>query len=102
LTVKEFVPETRHVRLEPATSPLFAIIHVKPPCLHAIRCTPLKMIKVECIARGYLVGLGLREYRNSGAVSGVRLPEGLVEGDTLPEPIFTPRPKSPTPDTTNS
>jgi phosphoribosylaminoimidazole-succinocarboxamide synthase len=59
----------------------------------AIRCTPLKMIKVECIARGYLVGLGLREYRNSGAVSGVRLPEGLVEGDKLPEPIFTPTTK---------
>lgn len=59
----------------------------------AIRCKPLKMIKVECIARGYLVGLGLREYRNSGAVSGVRLPEGLVEGDKLPEPIFTPTTK---------
>ncbi|MBN6040850.1 phosphoribosylaminoimidazolesuccinocarboxamide synthase [Amycolatopsis sp. 195334CR] len=59
----------------------------------AIRCKPLKMIQVECIARGHLTGLGLREYQRDGAVSGIRLPEGLVEGDKLPEPIFTPTTK---------
>jgi len=59
----------------------------------AIRCRPLKMIAVECIARGYLAGLGLREYQRDGAVSGVPLPPGLVEGDRLPEPIFTPTTK---------
>ncbi|AXB41878.1 phosphoribosylaminoimidazolesuccinocarboxamide synthase [Amycolatopsis albispora] len=58
-----------------------------------IRCKPLKMIQVECIARGHLTGLGLREYQRDGAVSGIRLPEGLVEGDKLPEPIFTPTTK---------
>jgi phosphoribosylaminoimidazole-succinocarboxamide synthase len=59
----------------------------------AIRCRPLKMLPVECIARGYLAGLGLREYQRDGAVSGVPLPAGLVEGDRLPEPIFTPTTK---------
>lgn len=59
----------------------------------AVRCKPLQMIQVECIARGYLVGLGLREYRRDGAVSGVELPSGLVEADRLPEPIFTPTTK---------
>lgn len=62
----------------------------------AIRCTPLRMIPVECIARGYLAGLGLREYEKSGTVSGVALPAGLVPGSRLPEPIFTPTTKSPT------
>ncbi len=60
----------------------------------AIRCRRLDMLPVECIARGYLVGLGLREYQQHGAVSGVTLPTGLVEADRLPEPIFTPTTKA--------
>jgi phosphoribosylaminoimidazole-succinocarboxamide synthase len=60
----------------------------------AIRCRRLDMLPVECIARGYLVGLGLREYQQHGAVSGVALPPGLVEADRLPEPIFTPTTKA--------
>src|SRR5439155_720835 len=60
----------------------------------AVRCKRLKMIEVECIARGYLAGLGLREYQATGAVSGVALPAGLVEGSRLPEPIFTPTTKA--------
>lgn len=62
----------------------------------AVRCRPLRMIQVECIARGFLAGLGLREYRATGAISGVKLPSGLVEGDRLPEPIFTPTTKAAT------
>jgi phosphoribosylaminoimidazole-succinocarboxamide synthase len=61
----------------------------------AVRCQRLEMIEVECIARGYLTGLGLREYEKTGGVSGVPLPAGLVEGDRLPEPIFTPTTKAP-------
>lgn len=61
----------------------------------AVRCRPLEMLPVECIARGYLTGLGLREYERTGAVSGVALPDGLVEGSQLPEPIFTPTTKAP-------
>ena len=61
----------------------------------AIRCQKLEMLPVECIARGYLAGLGLKEYEKDGAVSGVALPPGLVEGSKLPEPIFTPTTKAP-------
>jgi phosphoribosylaminoimidazole-succinocarboxamide synthase len=60
----------------------------------AVRCKPLRMIQVECIARGYLAGLGLKEYQAHGTVSGVQLPEGLREGDKLPTPIFTPTTKA--------
>jgi phosphoribosylaminoimidazole-succinocarboxamide synthase len=61
----------------------------------AIRCRRLEMVAVECIARGYLTGLGLVEYERTGAVSGVSLPLGLREADRLPEPIFTPTTKAP-------
>ncbi|GAA5170364.1 phosphoribosylaminoimidazolesuccinocarboxamide synthase [Pseudonocardia eucalypti] len=61
----------------------------------AVRCKRLEIIQVECIARGYLAGLGLREYQKQGTVSGVALPKGLVEGSKLPEPIFTPTTKAP-------
>jgi phosphoribosylaminoimidazole-succinocarboxamide synthase len=60
----------------------------------AIRCRRLDMVPVECIARGYLAGLGLDSYRATGAISGVRLPAGLVEADQLPEPVFTPTTKA--------
>jgi phosphoribosylaminoimidazole-succinocarboxamide synthase len=60
----------------------------------AVRCRKLDMIQVECIARGYLAGLGLKEYERDGSVSGVPLPTGLVEGSQLPEPIFTPTTKA--------
>jgi phosphoribosylaminoimidazole-succinocarboxamide synthase len=52
------------------------------------------MLPVECIARGYLAGLGLVSYNQSGSISGVRLPPGLAEGSRLPEPIFTPTTKA--------
>ncbi len=54
----------------------------------------LDMIPVECVARGYLTGGGLKDYRESGAVCGIVLPEGLVDGSRLPEPIFTPTTKA--------
>src|SRR5690606_29883461 len=60
----------------------------------AVRCRRLDMIPVECIARGYLAGTGLKEYERDGSVSGVPLPPGLVEGAQLPEPIFTPTTKA--------
>jgi len=60
----------------------------------AIRCRRLAMLPVECIARGYLAGLGLASYRETGTISGVRLPPGLGEGSRLPEPVFTPTTKA--------
>ncbi|MCL7456561.1 phosphoribosylaminoimidazolesuccinocarboxamide synthase [Micromonospora echinofusca] len=61
----------------------------------AVRCRRLEMVPVECVARGYLTGGGLKEYQRTGAVSGVELPRGLVEASILPEPIFTPSTKAP-------
>ncbi len=60
----------------------------------AIRCRRLPMLPVECIARGYLAGLGLRSYTETGMICGVRLPPGLGEGSRLPEPVFTPTTKA--------
>jgi phosphoribosylaminoimidazole-succinocarboxamide synthase len=61
----------------------------------AIVCERLEMVPVECVARGYLAGSGLLDYRESGGVCGVPLPGGLVDGSQLPEPIFTPTTKAP-------
>jgi phosphoribosylaminoimidazole-succinocarboxamide synthase len=61
----------------------------------SVVCRPLKMVAVECVARGYLTGGGLSEYRATGTVSGVPLPPGLEDGSRLPEPIFTPSTKAP-------
>ncbi|WP_347343705.1 phosphoribosylaminoimidazolesuccinocarboxamide synthase [Jatrophihabitans telluris] len=60
----------------------------------ALLCTRLDMIPVEAVARGYLAGSGLSEYRAGGAVCGVPLPPGLVDGSRLPAPIFTPATKA--------
>jgi phosphoribosylaminoimidazole-succinocarboxamide synthase len=54
----------------------------------------LDMLPVEFVVRGYLVGSGWKDYRRTGAVCGIPLPEGLVEADKLPEPIFTPATKA--------
>ncbi|PPK67850.1 phosphoribosylaminoimidazolesuccinocarboxamide synthase [Actinokineospora auranticolor] len=55
----------------------------------------LKMLPVEAVARGYLAGSGTVDYDRSGAVCGIALPEGLVEGAKLPSPIYTPATKAP-------
>ena len=55
----------------------------------------LDMVPVECVARGYLTGGGLADYRQAGVVSGVQLPAGLVDGSRLPAPVFTPTSKAP-------
>ncbi|WP_312856527.1 phosphoribosylaminoimidazolesuccinocarboxamide synthase [Phytoactinopolyspora halotolerans] len=60
----------------------------------AVLVERLDMILVECVARGYLTGSGLADYRASGAVCGIPLPDGLVDGSRLPEPIFTPTTKA--------
>jgi phosphoribosylaminoimidazole-succinocarboxamide synthase len=52
------------------------------------------MFPVECVARGYLTGSGLREYAATGEVCGIALPEGLTDGSRLPKPIFTPATKA--------
>lgn len=56
--------------------------------------TKAKMVDIECVARGYLSGSGWKEYQQTGAVCGIKLPSGLRESDKLPEPIFTPATKA--------
>jgi phosphoribosylaminoimidazole-succinocarboxamide synthase len=60
----------------------------------AVIVKPLEMFAIECVARGYLTGSGLSEYKVSQAVCGNALPEGLVDGSQLPETIFTPATKA--------
>jgi phosphoribosylaminoimidazole-succinocarboxamide synthase len=75
--------------------------HIVPNHLLALRedgrsleCRKLRMLPIECVVRGYLAGSGWRDYRETGAVCGHVLPEGLRESDRLPAPIFTPATKA--------
>ena len=61
----------------------------------AMLCRSLDMFPVECVVRGYLTGSGYTEYAATGAIGGIRLPDGLADGDRLPEPIYTPAWKAP-------
>jgi phosphoribosylaminoimidazole-succinocarboxamide synthase len=60
----------------------------------AVVCERLDMYPVECVARGYLTGSGLVDYRRTGQVCGIPLPAGLQDGSRLSEPIFTPATKA--------
>ncbi|OOS01650.1 phosphoribosylaminoimidazolesuccinocarboxamide synthase [Canicola haemoglobinophilus] len=60
----------------------------------AVVCNRLTPIKIESIVRGYLTGSGLKDYKATGTICGLELPEGLVEASKLPEPIFTPSSKA--------
>ena len=57
-------------------------------------CRKLTMLPVECIVRGYITGSGLKSYQKDGTVCGIKLPEGLIESDKLPEAIYTPSTKA--------
>jgi phosphoribosylaminoimidazole-succinocarboxamide synthase len=60
----------------------------------AVIVQPLEMYQIECVARGYLTGSGLAEYKSSGAICGNQLPTGLVDGSQLSQSIFTPATKA--------
>jgi phosphoribosylaminoimidazole-succinocarboxamide synthase len=77
--------------------------HLVPNHLLALRedgrsteCRRLNMLPIECVVRGYLSGSGWKDYAATGTVCGHRLPEGLVESQQLPAPIFTPATKAET------
>ncbi|WP_322751806.1 MULTISPECIES: phosphoribosylaminoimidazolesuccinocarboxamide synthase [unclassified Frankia] len=57
-------------------------------------CRRLSMVPIECVARGYLTGSALKDYRRTGSVSGHTLPAGLLDGSRLPLPIYTPSTKA--------
>ncbi len=67
------------------------------PALYAKRAVVTKKltpVPVECIARGYIIGSGWKDYQRTGEVSGIRLPAGLQQAQQLPAPIFTPSTKA--------
>jgi phosphoribosylaminoimidazole-succinocarboxamide synthase len=70
---------------------------VIPPAVagRAMLCKTLDMYPVECVVRGYLTGSGWKEYQQTQTVCGIALPDGLSNGDRLPEPIYTPAWKAP-------
>jgi phosphoribosylaminoimidazole-succinocarboxamide synthase len=73
------------------------LLDIDPPrevSERAVVTRSLSMLPVECVVRGYLVGSGWKEYQASRSVCGISLPEGLDEGDRLPEPLFTPATKA--------
>lgn len=61
---------------------------------HAMIVKKLKPLPVEAIVRGYLIGSGWKDYQTNGSVCGIRLPDGLVIADKLPEPLYTPSTKA--------
>ncbi|MDD6551031.1 MAG: phosphoribosylaminoimidazolesuccinocarboxamide synthase [Lachnospiraceae bacterium] len=60
----------------------------------SMKVKKLDMLPVECIVRGYITGSGWESYQKNGTVCGIKLPDGLVESDKLPEPIYTPTTKA--------
>jgi phosphoribosylaminoimidazole-succinocarboxamide synthase len=82
----------------------FTLLHeIVPNHMLAIRedgrsmeCRRLEMLPIECVVRGYLAGSGWKDYKATGSTSGHALPQGLLESDRLPEPIFTPATKAQT------
>src|SRR3546814_6704408 len=62
--------------------------------LRSVVTRRLKPVPVEAIARGYLIGSGWRDYQKTGRVSGITLPDGLLQAQQLPQPVFTPSTKA--------
>lgn len=61
---------------------------------NSMKCKKLNMLPIECIVRGYITGSGWESYQENGTVCGIKLPEGLIESDKLPQPIYTPTTKA--------
>jgi len=87
--VKNHVISTSVKDFPPACKPHAAILEGRSMLVKKTQPLP-----VECVVRGYLTGSGLKEYKVTGSVSGVKLPAGLTEASRLPEPIFTPSTKA--------
>ena len=74
--------DTENVDLEPSIKRRAMIVH------------EAKRIDIECVARGYITGSALEEYESTGSITGLEIPEGMVEGDKFDRPIFTPATKA--------
>lgn len=78
----------------PEDVPLPANVDPEPLRGRSMVVKKTEVVPIECVARGYLAGSGWKEYQRSQTICGIPLPSGLVEGDRLPEPIFTPATKA--------
>ncbi|HSB35023.1 MAG TPA: phosphoribosylaminoimidazolesuccinocarboxamide synthase [Nitrospirota bacterium] len=87
--VKNHVISSSVKDFPPACKPHAAVLEGRSMLVKKTQPLP-----VECVVRGYLTGSGLKEYKATGSVSGVKLPAGLIEASRLPEPIFTPSTKA--------
>jgi phosphoribosylaminoimidazole-succinocarboxamide synthase len=92
-TLRDIVPN--HV-LSATKFPAPASDYSKDLMGRGMLCRRTKPLPVECVVRGYLVGSGWNDYRKTGKVCGIELPQGLRESDRLPEPLFTPSTKATT------
>ncbi len=87
--VKNHVISTEVKDFPPVCKPHAAILEGRSMLVKKTQALP-----VECVVRGYLTGSGLKEYKLTGSVSGIKLPAGLTDASRLPEPIFTPSTKA--------
>ncbi|MGN0348415.1 MAG: phosphoribosylaminoimidazolesuccinocarboxamide synthase [Roseburia sp.] len=88
---KELIPN-HMLSMDVADMPEF--FHSERFCGRSMLCKKLEMLPIECIVRGYITGSGWASYQENGTVCGIKLPEGLLESDKLPEPIYTPSTKA--------
>jgi phosphoribosylaminoimidazole-succinocarboxamide synthase len=86
---------SNHLTGKPVADALPAGVDPAPYAKRAVVVKRLKPVPIEAIARGYLIGSGWKDYRATGSLCGIRLPEDLQQAQQLPEPVFTPSTKAP-------
>ncbi len=88
------LPGRNHFRSTEIPSELVASMDVAPLKGRVVVVDKAAVVPFECVVRGYLEGSGLKEYQKNRQICGIKLPEGLVQCDKLPQPIFTPATKA--------
>lgn len=90
---KDIIPN-HVISTEPAEYPMGLSAYADQLKGRSMWVKKVDMLPAECIVRGYLEGSALKEYKVSGTVSGIKMPEGMLQGDKLPAPMFTPSTKA--------
>jgi phosphoribosylaminoimidazole-succinocarboxamide synthase len=90
---KDIIPN-HVISTEPAEYPMGLSAYADQLKGRSMWVKKVEMLPAECIVRGYLEGSALKEYNASGTVGGIKMPEGMLQGDKLPVPMFTPSTKA--------
>ena len=90
---KDIIPN-HVISTEPAEYPMGLSAYADQLKGRSMWVKKVDMLPAECIVRGYLEGSALKEYKASGTVGGIKMPEGMLQGDKLPAPMFTPSTKA--------